>query len=52
MGKESAISLPDEEKVQAELNKLIESEDEDGEFVEQIEGAQNVRLQAEKDDNL
>lgn len=52
MGKESAVSLPDEEKIQAELNQLIESEDEDGDIVNEIEGAQNVRLQAEKEDNL
>lgn len=52
MGKDSAVSLPDEDKIHAELNKLAESEDEDGEFVNKIEGAQNVRLQAEKDDNM
>ena len=52
MGKDSTVSLPDEEKIQGELNQLIESEDEDGDIVNEIEAAQNVRLQAEKDDNL
>ena len=51
MGKESAVSLPDEAKIQGEIDKLIESEEEDDVVVEQIEGAQNVRLNAEKDDN-
>ena len=52
MGQESAVSLPNEEAIQAELEKIAESEDEDGEVVEKIEGAQNARLQAEKDDNM
>lgn len=51
MGKESVVSLPDEQKIQAEIDKLVESEEEDDTIVNKIEGAQNVRLQAEKDDN-
>ena len=48
---DSAVSLPEEEKVKAELEKLAESDEEDELFVNKIEEAQNVRLEAEKDDN-
>lgn len=51
LGQESVVSLPNDAKIQAEIDKLVESEEEDGEFVDKIEGAQNTRLQAEKDDN-
>ena len=45
------VSLPDEAKIKAEINRLIESDNEDDEIVERIEGAHIVRLNAEKDDN-
>ena len=48
---DSAVSLPEEEKVKAELEKLADSDEEDELFVNKIEEAQNVRLEAEKDDN-
>lgn len=51
MGKESVISLPDEKIIKEEIHKLAESEDEDDFFLNKIEKAQNVRLNAEKDDN-
>ena len=51
LGVESAVTYPDEGKIKEELNKLAESEDEDGEMVNKIEEAQKVRLDAEKDDN-
>lgn len=51
LGVESGVSYPDEGKIKEELNKLAESEDEDGDMVNKIEEAQKVRLDAEKDDN-
>jgi len=39
MGLESVVSLPNDAKIQAEIDKLVESEEEDGEFVDKIEGA-------------
>ena len=51
LGKESAISLPDEGKIHQELEKLAESEEEDDAFLTKVEKAQKVRLEAEKDDN-
>ena len=43
----------EESKTQAlaELDRIAESEDEDADMIDKIEGAQKVRLDAEKDDN-
>ena len=38
-------------QAQAELDRIAESEDEDADMIDKIEGAQKVRLDAEKDDN-
>lgn len=48
---ESIVSLPNEAKVKEELKKLDESEQEDAEYVEKIEGAQTKLIQAERQDN-
>lgn len=50
-GKESMVSLPDEDKIKNEIDKLVESEEEDDFFLEKIEKSQKMRLNAEKDDN-
>ena len=38
-GKESAVSLPEEAKIKAELEKIAESDEEDDAFVKKIEEA-------------
>ena len=51
IGKESAVSIPDEKTIHDQLKDLAESEEEDFFHVETIEKAHVTRLTAEKDDN-